>query len=354
MDKIRTKDEILIALRKLETLHAPKKIGQGQFEKLSGVKRYQWQQATGFARWSDVRSAAGLTSLEWGSYRDKEVALGIICSEIARAGKFLTKDELRLLRKNQPEIPSPTTLTEWFVSKRGLIEALIEFAQGSNPPDGVMDLLRLELALTPESIQNDNTTIKEPESSSVSESFIPPVIQCLPDLAFGEPTTLELLQAAGKDSEREMERRVGICLQLLGLEVDTKARPGKEEADGIAIGRSPLEAWGLIYDAKTKERSANYRISVDERRKFESYARLHSPELTRQGCRRVHLVVVAGSFHEKDIQVAQEIRLSSGQAIQSVCLVTAAGLVALVDQKLRGLLTSDQLERVFATVPVVK
>jgi hypothetical protein len=353
-----TKDEILALLRRLESQHAPAKIGQGQFEKVTGISRYQWQQATELIRWSDVREAAGLDALPWSPRQDKEALIDAISAEIKRTGKVPVWQEIRLLRRKNTALPSISTLRKWFRTKVAFLKALMTHAEVKPEYQGNLAVLRAAIDSTPVPellVPSPHPGISfARRSEGISDEFVPPVIRCLPLLASGDVRLKSELEAAGKTLEREMERRSAIALRLLGLDVEEKARPGKEEADGVALGRSGLDSWGLIYDAKTKENGASYRLSVDERRKFESYIRLHSPKLTDRGCRRVHLAIIANSFEEKDAQVAQDIRLAAGQAAQSVCLLTAAGLVGLVDQKLRGIINGEQVERILATTSIVK
>ncbi len=179
-------------------------------------------------------------------------------------------------------------------------------------------------AIRPESPKEEIAPEPAVPLAALSDSFIPPVIACLPELAEGAEVDSQVASAT------EFERRVGNAFSILGFDVERLGQGRGRLADGIARNRSGN--WAIVYDAK--QRGEGYRMRTDDRT-FREYAEKHCSELKLEGIKNVYFCVVGSRFFESDLEKAKAL-VDKSDGLKSFVFLTAATLLDLVDAKLRS------------------
>ena len=183
----------------------------------------------------------------------------------------------------------------------------------------------------------------------LSDSYVPPVVECLVDLAAGAADMLAECRAQSLEPSVEFEKRVAAAFGLLGLEVEKLGQGAGRVADGIARERSAH--WAVIYDAKIRQ--GGYAMRTEDR-KFREYIDRHAANLTRDGVDTVYFCVISSSFNERDVDAALDVvRTTKAKAF---VLLEARALVAAVERSLRERVFDDRasLQRFFATTRIIR
>lgn len=165
--------------------------------------------------------------------------------------------------------------------------------------------------------------------STLSKSYIPPIVAILSRLAKQDPELEKICQNEKKKISDVFEERVAIAFEMIGFEVESLGQGHGRVPDGIAICRE--YHYAIIFDAKsTKD---EYRIGTDSRA-FIEYIRSVTPRLRKQGIEKIFFTVVSGDFPEKRDKELDRIKLTPG--IQDVILLPAEALVHLIEMRLRS------------------
>jgi hypothetical protein len=263
--------------------------------------------------------------------------------------RFPTVRELKFAHRTNPEIPAEKTYRNRFESQAAMISRLRQWI--SDQPD--FEDVEAYLDKAP----GDQVVLPaaEPDSEPVArvdnlldESFVPPIIYCLPELATCGAAIEALCHARGIDPNVEFEKRVAVALRMLGLDVDRLGQGAGRVADGIA--RCRPRRWAIVYDAKVRRSGL---VMGTEDRKFREYIERHASDLERDGVDAVYFAVISSSFDERDIAKAREVvRLTKAKAF---VLLEAGALRALVEQHLRTQVLADwaKLERLFGVSSII-
>jgi hypothetical protein len=182
----------------------------------------------------------------------------------------------------------------------------------------------------------------------LSDSLIPPAVDCIPSLAASEEDIERECAERGLTPSVELETRLALAFRILGLDVEGLGQGSGRVADGIARCRSGR--WALVYDAKVRRGGF---VMGTEDRKFREYIERHGKDLERDGVDSVYFAVISSSFDEDDIPKAREVvRLTKAKAF---ALVEAAAVLALVELKLRTRLLDDgeALERLLSRSSII-
>ena len=236
--------------------------------------------------------------------------------------------------------------------KRTLSDWVVE-----NPKfNGILPLLETdtENPTENESELADDISLNAKPSISLSDSYIPPIIQCLTELALGTEEYAEACKAVGKNENTEFERKVAIAFRILGMEVEELGQGRGNNPDGIAIGESPtIGTWALLYDAKV--RTGDYLLSTDEERKFKDYlGPVHNCQNLIMKVRKRYFGVIGSRFRERDLQKAKEIKASCPKC-DGFVLLKCETILNFVEQKIKAPNSFDleRFRKVLETVDVV-
>lgn len=360
----KSKEWIIKELRRLEVAHG--NVGRERFERLAEITITEWRRATDCVNWSEVRELAGLEANDFQKQLDWNLASTWYCRWIIEHKKVPTNARMALLSPKYDEVISLAAFRRKFGSesddlsgwKLKWISSLLAFAEREVELAEALPILMDWIdKYTPAEHSKKRQKSNEADSSAysvVSDSYVPPVIACLTDLAKGNSRLLEHLKANNIDPDKDFERRVGIALHFLGAEVEPMGRIGKSEPDGIARWRA--QGWALIYDAKRWENG--FKLNTSESRKFLDYAVKYGQKLREEGFNNVYFAAISGSFvGNNDITAAHEIVRQTGAHIKSVALIETNALLTLIENRFRsGEFKGkfDSVERVFAQTRIVK
>ncbi len=252
---------------------------------------------------------------------------------------------------NGRAIASAKTYRRRFGSQDAIAEATLRWASAQSGYEDVCAILELR-ASTARTLADDPHPIIGLEvagdTTVLDDSYVPPVVACLPALAAGDPAIVAACRTLGLTENVVFEKRVAVAFRLLGLEVLELGQGSGRVADGIA--RCTSGRWALIYDAKLRRSGF---VMGTEDRKFREYVATHATDLRREGFETLHFVVVSSSFAASDLPRAQDIVQTT--PAKSCVLLEAAALLAMVELRLRtqNLAEAAQLHRVFGPTRIV-
>ncbi|ODR80030.1 hypothetical protein BG842_02900 [Haladaptatus sp. W1] len=182
-------------------------------------------------------------------------------------------------------------------------------------------------------ITQDGSTNSEPtpqaESHSLPDSYIPPIVSVLPDLARNTEDIQSIAEEMGQAVETLFEDRLAKCLRMLGYAVDERGQGTGQNPDGIAKARQ--YNYALIYDAKVRQNG--YRFSTNDERQFRDYIDAEVQYLQNQGFRNIYFVVFSGTFDADRPDAIRRLKIAT--QIQEVRLIEAAALLELLETRLR-------------------
>lgn len=303
--------------------------------------------------WGAFLTEAGFTKGEMTQRVPDDDLLEFVAVLTREHGSFPTVAELRFARTTRPTMPTDKTYRTRFGSHPDLLHRLrIWIAE--RPLWSDIDPV-LQQAASRKAFRSKRSESMRPSRPIagvarmlLGESYVPPVVDCLPELAAGEVEAERLCAERGLDTNVEFERRVGLAFQLLGLDVELLGQGAGRVADGIA--RCSSGRWAVIYDAKVRRGGF---VMGTEDRKFREYIERHGDDLAREGIDSLYFAVVSSSFDEGDVQKAREVvRLTKAKAF---ILLEATALRALVELKLRTRVLDDwaSLERMFTVSSIL-
>ncbi|WP_136689099.1 hypothetical protein [Halorhabdus amylolytica] len=180
----------------------------------------------------------------------------------------------------------------------------------------------------------DNSTPNEKqigttERQSLPDSYIPPIVSVLPDLARNSDEMQDIVSETGQAVETLFEDRLAKCLQMLGYTVEERGQGSGRNPDGIAKARR--YNYAIIYDAKARQKG--YRFSTGDERQFRDYIDTEVGHLQDQGFRNVYFAVFSSSFDADRPDPVRRLKIETD--IQEVRLVVAEALLELLETRLR-------------------
>ena len=191
--------------------------------------------------------------------------------------------------------------------------------------------------------EKKETPSKAKVRQTAEESWIPPVVADLENLALNEET--EWSQKRGVRPEKAFETKLRYVFTILGYNVTELGQGKGREPDGVAISTDGHSGYyAIIYDAKAREK--DYSVGTGDREIVE-YIRNKQRELQRQRVDKVSFLIVSSEFTDspslesslKDIYRATRV---------PVILVRAKDLLYIVGRKLSNAdINHSQLEDLF-------
>lgn len=167
------------------------------------------------------------------------------------------------------------------------------------------------------------------QTSTIPDSYIPPIVSILPDLAENTDEIQELVEGTGHSVETLFENRLARAFQVLGFEVNEMGQGSGRNPDGIAMDHR--HNYAIIYDAKSRRNG--YNIGTSDERQFQDYINREVPSLRSQGFRNLYFAVVSGEFTDDGRDAIRTLKISTD--IQEVRLIETEALLVLLEHRLR-------------------
>jgi hypothetical protein len=193
----------------------------------------------------------------------------------------------------------------------------------------------------------------EPEQtiSRLPESYVPPIVAVLPQMARNDLALGEAAKASGITLDRAFERNVNAAFTILGYETKLLGQGQGRVPDGLAL--ELYNSYAIIWDAKM--RAEGYSIGTDDRT-IREYVTTQSRELKRRKLlRNIYYAIISSGFKEDYDDVIRMVKMETD--VNEVCLIESEALVAMVDAKLRDplqlTLGPDGIQRLFSTSGVL-
>jgi hypothetical protein len=197
----------------------------------------------------------------------------------------------------------------------------------------------------------ENALPSSNQAPMLPDSYVPPIIATIPKLALNDPELQEIARRSGTTLERAFEKNINAAFTILGYETQLLGQGMGRVPDGQAIAVD--ESYALLWDAKA--RLDGYRMGTDDRI-IRQYIETQSRSLKRgRGIRNIYYLILSSSFADDFDDLIRSLKMETN--VNEVCLVEAAALVAVVDQKLRDPLAislgSDGIQRLFSSSGIV-
>jgi hypothetical protein len=198
----------------------------------------------------------------------------------------------------------------------------------------------------PPQAANETVTV-----SRLPESYVPPIVAILPDMARNEPKLREAAKASGTSLDRAFEKHIDAAFTILGYETKLLGQGKGRVPDGLAI--SIDDSYAILWDAKM--RGDGYSMGTDDRA-IREYVMTQSRDLKkRRSLRNIYYFIISSEFADDYDDAIRSLKMETD--VNEVCLVEADALVAMVDAKLRFpqdvSLGPDGLQRFFSVSGVL-
>jgi hypothetical protein len=134
------RDHIIAEIKRLVAESGGEVPGQRAFELATGIRHGEWF-GVYWARWGDALTAAGFAPNEWQERFDPDTVLAALAEATRHYGHVPTKGEIRLYRREHPNLPNEKTFAAHFGSKDQVVDRLREWVAGKPEfPDVAMIL----------------------------------------------------------------------------------------------------------------------------------------------------------------------------------------------------------------------
>jgi len=198
----------------------------------------------------------------------------------------------------------------------------------------------------------DLSTIISPIQKVIDlpESFIPPIVSILPNLALNDPYLAEMCLKKGRSIEKVFEDRIDILLKMLGFDTEVLGQGHGRVPDGVAISRE--FRYAIVYDAKVRQ--SPYTMGTDERA-IKEYIINSTDRLRKQGIRFIYFMIVSSSFSGDHDDVIRNLKMETDA--REILLVEAVSLISLLEAKLKDptlTLGPDGIQRLFANSGILR
>ena len=185
-----------------------------------------------------------------------------------------------------------------------------------------------------------------PETKRLPESYVPPIVAILPQIARHDETLVDAANRSGTTLERAFEKYVDATFTILGYDTKLLGQGKGRVPDGIALAIDDNHA--ILWDSKI--RSGGYSMGTDDRT-IREYITTQSRELKRRrSLRNIYYLIISSTFADDYDDTIRSIKMETD--VSEVTLVEADALVAMVDAKLRAPLQislgPDGLQRLFS------
>lgn len=167
------------------------------------------------------------------------------------------------------------------------------------------------------------------KAATLPDSYIPPIVSILPDLARNTDEVQNLVDGTGHSVETLFENRLARAFRMIGFEVEEMGQGSGRNPDGIAKDR--MHNYAIIYDAKSRRNG--YSMGTSDERQFQDYINREVPSLRAEGFRNIYFAVVSGNFTDGGRDTIRTLKI--GTDIQEVRLIEVEALLILLENRLR-------------------
>ncbi|MBE7465221.1 MAG: hypothetical protein HS116_17220 [Planctomycetes bacterium] len=162
-------------------------------------------------------------------------------------------------------------------------------------------------------------------SGKLPDSYVPPVVSILPQMALHSPELVNAAKASGTSLDRAFEKSINACLTILGYETALLGQGQGRVPDGRAVDSD--NRYAILWDAKV--RSEGYRMGSDDRA-IREYVLTQSRDLKRtHSIRNIYYAIISSSFSDDFDDAIRMLKMETD--INEVCLIEASALVAIVE-----------------------
>ena len=200
--------------------------------------------------------------------------------------------------------------------------------------------------------KNDDKKPKEPvETDLLSQSYIPPIIAIIPQIALRGEDVSEAAKNSGISLEKAFEERVNAAFKIMGFETRLLGQGKGRVPDGTA--ESVDDRYAIIWDSKI--RNSGYSMGTDDRT-IREYITTESKDIKkRKKFRNIYYMIISSSFADDFDATIRSIKMDTD--VNEVLLLEAEALVAMVDVTLRNplqiTLGSDGIQHLFSNSGVI-
>ena len=184
------------------------------------------------------------------------------------------------------------------------------------------------------------------------DSYVPPIVAVLPQMATNDPRLAEAAQASGTSLERAFEKGINAAFTILGYDTVLLGQGQGRVPDGRAMNVD--DSYAVLWDGKV--RSGGYNMGTDDRT-IREYIVTQGRELKRRrSLRNLYYVIVSSHFQDDGDDLIRTLKMDTD--VNEVILMEADALVATVDIKLRDphqvTLGPDGLQRLLASSGILR
>ncbi len=157
---MRTKQDIINAIRQAAKDNGGKPLGTDRFEKETGINPYDWGKY--WARFGDAQKEAGFEPNQLQGAYDDEFCFGKIIGLARKLGKFPTYKEIRVEKSSDPEFPSKEAFYR-FGTKEQFSEKVIGYCKLNNGYDDVIEFCKSVLEKSSKGADKDDANVSAGE-----------------------------------------------------------------------------------------------------------------------------------------------------------------------------------------------
>ena len=198
---------------------------------------------------------------------------------------------------------------------------------------------------------DDKKSKKLVETDLLPQSYIPPIIEIIPQIALNGEDVKKAAKNSGISLEKAFEEHVEAAFKIMGFETRLLGQGKGRVPDGIA--ESADDSYAIIWDSKA--RSSGYSMGTDDR-KIRDYITTESKAIKkRKKIDNIYFMIISSSFADDFDDTIRSIKMETG--VNAVLLLEAEALVEMVDVKLRNplqiTLGSDGIQYLFSSSGVI-
>ncbi|MEW6211764.1 MAG: hypothetical protein AB1631_25630, partial [Acidobacteriota bacterium] len=193
--------------------------GTAIFEKKTGIKKKQWE-GRYWPYWSEAVKEAGFQPNTFNPAYPIEFLLECLAKLTKELGHVPSNNEIKYAWRNKQGFPSVTTFGR-LGNKREMVRRLAEWVEQNEQFSDLAAIISQQ-GESSSSVHRESRQMKNAEvfKPMLSDSFVPPVIECLPRLAEANPALVGYCQEMGMTEDNVFEKKVAIAFRILGLEVE--------------------------------------------------------------------------------------------------------------------------------------
>lgn len=183
------------------------------------------------------------------------------------------------------------------------------------------------------------------------QSYIPPIIEIIPQIALNGEGVSKAAKNSGISLEKAFEKHVDAAFKIIGFATRLLGQGKGRVPDGTA--ESVDDCYAIIWDSKA--RSSGYSMGTDDRT-IREYITTESRDIKkRKKFRNIYYMIISSSFADDFDDTIRSIKMDTD--VNEVLLLEAEALVAMVDVKLRDplqiTLGSDGIQYLFSSSGVI-